>query len=309
MLQIHHPRRTASGFTLIELLIVVIILGVLAAAGISKYQNFASQARANTCISNQKQINNAISVWEAKNGKIKNSALRFQTDGAVILNGSSFFAYDQGVTTSGVQQNASNIARLYARTRNPDTGTAGDKYFIFREVSDANTFKCPEMIRLIGAGYTTLNPANFNTNEFRVHNGTAGAGDFDWTYAFTSAGLNGDSSNPRYGDGEAILPGTGFVITAPGTAPSAATGLGPYYQNRMYGDSTGQSSIGGDQSGDQMDGSGPDNLPRSVACYAYGIIPAETVNGNSMLDDIGESFGGGVDGTQLLYHAVSRTSN
>jgi prepilin-type N-terminal cleavage/methylation domain-containing protein len=52
-----------KGFTLIELLIVVIVVGILAAAGIGKYQSFAEKARTRVCMSNQTEIGNAIAVW------------------------------------------------------------------------------------------------------------------------------------------------------------------------------------------------------------------------------------------------------
>jgi len=55
--------RRRNGFTIIELLIVVIVIGILAAAGIGKYQSFAEKARSRTCMSNQTQIANAFSVY------------------------------------------------------------------------------------------------------------------------------------------------------------------------------------------------------------------------------------------------------
>lgn len=55
--------RRRKGFTIIELLIVVIVIGILAAAGIGKYQSFAEKARSRTCMSNQTQIANAFSVY------------------------------------------------------------------------------------------------------------------------------------------------------------------------------------------------------------------------------------------------------
>ena len=52
-----------QGFTIIELLVVVIVIGILAAAGLSKYQSFAEVARARTCTSNQSTIETSIGIF------------------------------------------------------------------------------------------------------------------------------------------------------------------------------------------------------------------------------------------------------
>lgn len=59
-------RRGVGGFTIIELLIVVIVIGILAAAGLAKYQNFADTARQRTCLEQQHTIEKSIALWEAK---------------------------------------------------------------------------------------------------------------------------------------------------------------------------------------------------------------------------------------------------
>ncbi|MBI4872059.1 MAG: prepilin-type N-terminal cleavage/methylation domain-containing protein, partial [Candidatus Riflebacteria bacterium] len=59
--------RTRKGFTIIELLIVVIVIGILAAAGLAKYQNFAETSRRKTCLSQIMTIENAMAVWETTN--------------------------------------------------------------------------------------------------------------------------------------------------------------------------------------------------------------------------------------------------
>lgn len=56
-------RLARKGFTIIELLIVVIVVGVLASAGIAKYQEFAERSRRGTCTSNQVQIDNALNAY------------------------------------------------------------------------------------------------------------------------------------------------------------------------------------------------------------------------------------------------------
>jgi len=59
--------RTRKGFTIIELLIVVIVIGILAAAGLAKYQNFAETSRRKTCIGQLKTIETGLAVWETNN--------------------------------------------------------------------------------------------------------------------------------------------------------------------------------------------------------------------------------------------------
>jgi len=57
----------SMGFTIIELLVVVIIIGILAAAGMAKYQGIAESARQKNCVANLSIILRACSVWSAQN--------------------------------------------------------------------------------------------------------------------------------------------------------------------------------------------------------------------------------------------------
>ncbi|MBI3891278.1 MAG: prepilin-type N-terminal cleavage/methylation domain-containing protein [Candidatus Wallbacteria bacterium] len=57
-------RTARQGFTIIELLIVVIVIGILAAAGLAKYQNFAETSRRKTCLGQLQQIEKSFAVWE-----------------------------------------------------------------------------------------------------------------------------------------------------------------------------------------------------------------------------------------------------
>lgn len=56
------------GFTIVELLIAVIVIGILAAAGLAKYQNFAESSRRKTCLFHLQTIENALASWETANG-------------------------------------------------------------------------------------------------------------------------------------------------------------------------------------------------------------------------------------------------
>ncbi|MBI3892524.1 MAG: prepilin-type N-terminal cleavage/methylation domain-containing protein [Candidatus Wallbacteria bacterium] len=59
--------RTRAGFTIIELLIVVVVIGILAGAGLAKYQNFAESSRRKTCLFQLKTLETGMAVWETTN--------------------------------------------------------------------------------------------------------------------------------------------------------------------------------------------------------------------------------------------------
>ncbi len=58
---------SGAGFTIIELLVVVLIIGVLAAAGLAKYQSFAENARRKICLSHLQGLEEGLAVWETVN--------------------------------------------------------------------------------------------------------------------------------------------------------------------------------------------------------------------------------------------------
>ena len=106
------------GFTIIELLIVVIVIGVLAAAGIAKYQGFAESARSRTCVTNQSTIESAIGMWGVANTELpENSwgAVYFMPDG---------------------------YCRRLAGTR----PAFRRSYGIANEIKDSKAFMCPKII-------------------------------------------------------------------------------------------------------------------------------------------------------------------
>ncbi|MBI3891792.1 MAG: prepilin-type N-terminal cleavage/methylation domain-containing protein [Candidatus Wallbacteria bacterium] len=61
------PTERRRGFTIIELLIVVIVIGILAAAGLAKYQNFAETSRRKTCLQQLHALETGMAVWETTN--------------------------------------------------------------------------------------------------------------------------------------------------------------------------------------------------------------------------------------------------
>jgi len=75
--------RSESGFTLIELVIVIVILGILAAVAIPKYEDMQEQARSATLKGQVGSIRSAIAIQYGRNAL--NGAASFP-----VLNGSIF---------------------------------------------------------------------------------------------------------------------------------------------------------------------------------------------------------------------------
>ena len=54
-----------KGFTLIELVIIIVVLGIIAAVAIPKYQNIAAEAKASSCKASLGTLRSGISIWYA----------------------------------------------------------------------------------------------------------------------------------------------------------------------------------------------------------------------------------------------------
>jgi prepilin-type N-terminal cleavage/methylation domain-containing protein len=79
-------RRNQAGFTLIELVIVIVILGILAAVAIPKYEDMREQARVATLKGELGSIRSAVAIQYAKNAL--NGAATFPTlDGTIFADG------------------------------------------------------------------------------------------------------------------------------------------------------------------------------------------------------------------------------
>jgi prepilin-type N-terminal cleavage/methylation domain-containing protein len=79
-------RGKQKGFTLIELIIVIVIIGILAAVAIPKYEDMREQARTATLKGQLGAIRSAIAIQYARNAL--NGAATFPTlNGAIFADG------------------------------------------------------------------------------------------------------------------------------------------------------------------------------------------------------------------------------
>lgn len=78
--------KSESGFTLIELVIVIVILGILAAVAIPKYEDMREQARVATIKGQLGSIRSAVAIQYARNALNGNAT--FPTlDGTIFADG------------------------------------------------------------------------------------------------------------------------------------------------------------------------------------------------------------------------------
>ncbi len=81
-----YRRGSESGFTLIELVIVIVILGILAAVAIPKYEDMREQARTAAMKGQLGAIRSAVAIQYARNAL--NGAATFPTlNGAIFADG------------------------------------------------------------------------------------------------------------------------------------------------------------------------------------------------------------------------------
>jgi prepilin-type N-terminal cleavage/methylation domain-containing protein len=80
------PSKTQSGFTLIELVIVIVILGILAAVAIPKYEDMREEARVAALKGQLGSIRSALAIQYARNALSGSAAFPTLT-GAIFSDG------------------------------------------------------------------------------------------------------------------------------------------------------------------------------------------------------------------------------
>jgi prepilin-type N-terminal cleavage/methylation domain-containing protein len=126
-----------QGFTIIELLIVVIVIGVLAAAGIGKYQGFAENARTKTCCSNSALIETGAAMWCTQNTALSDTNVQ----------GACYFRRD-------------GHSGAWMGTPPPfgNGGVAG--WGVANIIRDPKVFMCPRILQVMAGGVVNNYPAD-----------------------------------------------------------------------------------------------------------------------------------------------------
>ena len=84
-------KNNISGFTLVELLVVVLIIGVLAAIALSKYELAVEKSRLAEVFTISSSLQKAIDVWLLENGYPASDSIDFLGDNT---NGNGSLAVD-----------------------------------------------------------------------------------------------------------------------------------------------------------------------------------------------------------------------
>lgn len=141
------------GFTAIELIIVVVIIGILAAAGMTKYKSFTTTARKATCLSNLEHIKSAVQLAENKYGALTSaSVMRFRATGAIDPTRIA------GAAASNLSIWVNTVPPAWGNTNNSGTTLDNDK--VVTESQDARIFRCPQDLDTLGSTYTGISDLN-----------------------------------------------------------------------------------------------------------------------------------------------------
>lgn len=155
------PVRGHRGFTLLELLIVVIIIGVLATAGIAKYQDITRRARRGSCLGNQDQIVSSVKLVETDKGPLpKDTTIRFQYNG--IIDDSVYTGH--GSPSSEYRVYNGTLPVSWGKTQ--IGGTNQSNTIVLDKAEDMRIFRCPESASFLGGSYTAHPDYTNPTSEY-----------------------------------------------------------------------------------------------------------------------------------------------
>jgi prepilin-type N-terminal cleavage/methylation domain-containing protein len=143
-------RPARSGFTAIELVIVVTIIGILAATGISKYQHYTTVARRSSCLTNQDQILAAVKAVEAERGPLDpNTVMRFWYNGVLD---DAHIAPTLATSQTNYRTWVGALPPGWLPTWTGSTNAQNDT--VLAKAQDTQVFRCPEDMRIVSPQYT-----------------------------------------------------------------------------------------------------------------------------------------------------------
>jgi prepilin-type N-terminal cleavage/methylation domain-containing protein/prepilin-type processing-associated H-X9-DG protein len=121
-----YMRRRREGFTLIELLVVIAIIAILAAILFPVFAQAREKARAASCLSNNKQISLAFSMYKQDYDETYPPAAQVDANGNTIWWETSVTPYIKGGDVGGILTCPSAASRAYAYSMNWSMSGASD---------------------------------------------------------------------------------------------------------------------------------------------------------------------------------------